>query len=152
MSQLVENSEWDFDEFTDDHFRTWSVHKRKYCIGEHCALHNPSDHPLKDARIALRGRSPFSMKPTGFAERICEHGIGHSDPDSVAFYDSIGEEGTGVHGCDGCCTGNYDAVQSSQRPRDSKGWGPHEHHFEYFDDENGHSGSFCECGEPDPTY
>lgn len=89
--------------FTDDSGRVWTVHDVETCAGSNCALHNPSDHPLKDAKIILRSWSPFSSKPHGFAERFCEHGIGHSDPDSVKFYDSIEHYGTGVHGCDGCC-------------------------------------------------
>ncbi len=31
-------------------------------------------------------------------ERTCAHGIGHPDPDSLAW---LGCEG--IHGCDGCC-------------------------------------------------
>lgn len=96
------------EEFTDQVTGTvWNVHESSTCEGGHCAIHNPSDHPLKDAPIHLRGPNPFSMKPTGFIERMCEHGVGHSDPDSVAFYNSIGQTGTGIHGCDGCCTGRY---------------------------------------------
>ncbi len=41
-------------------------------------------------------------------ERICEHGIGHPDPDHMAYMrmthrEEIVEE-QGVHGCDGCCS------------------------------------------------
>ncbi len=40
-------------------------------------------------------------------ERICTHGIGHPDPDSVKYMESIsmpGAKGTwSSHGCDGCC-------------------------------------------------
>lgn len=149
MSTLRRRKTWNQEKFTDDANEVWWVHKREICAGSHCALHNPSDHPLKDAPLVLRHASPFSFKPHGFAERFCEHGIGHSDPDSVAFYSQQGDDSTGIHGCDGCCSGSYEMLNP---PRDNKGWGTHEHHFEYFDDENGHSGSFCECGEPDPTY
>jgi hypothetical protein len=34
-------------------------------------------------------------------ERICEHGIGHPDPDDRRI--RTGED-MGDHGCDGCCT------------------------------------------------
>lgn len=33
----------------------------------------------------------------------------------------------------------------------SQGWGPHEHKFVWADDNNGHSGSFCSCGEEEPA-
>lgn len=91
------------EKFVDANGSIWGVHTRETCDGSYCAIHNPSDHPLNNAPIALRGNDPFSLKPYGFAERICTHGVGHSDPDSVNFYDSIGQYGTGVHGCDGCC-------------------------------------------------
>ena len=111
MAKIRQRKTWTHDRFTDDAGVEWNVHKRTLCKGSHCALHNPSVHPLNKARIVLRHGSPFSFKPHGFAERICEHGIGHSDPDSVAFYDSIGEEGHDVHGCDGCCfEGGYEKL------------------------------------------
>lgn len=113
MSKLLHNKRWSYERFTDDHFKVWKVHKREICAGSNCAIHNPSDHTLNKARIVLRSWSPFSFKPHGFVERICEHGIGHSDPDSVAFYTSIGQEGHGMHGCDGCCSGTYEEIQRS---------------------------------------
>lgn len=64
--------------------------------------------------MVLRHGSPFSMKPHGFVERFCDHGIGHSDPDSVAFFSKNGLHGTGVHGCDGCCSGRYEELQRPQ--------------------------------------
>jgi hypothetical protein len=40
-------------------------------------------------------------------ERICPHGIGHPDPDHMAWYRrTYGTESAyyeGIHGCDGCC-------------------------------------------------
>jgi len=106
MAKLRHDKRWKNDIFVDDSGCKWEVHKRTVCEGSHCAIHNPSDHPLKDARIVLRHGSPFSFKPHGFAERICEHGMAHSDPDSVAFYDSIGDTGHGMHGCcvEVCCS------------------------------------------------
>lgn len=178
MSKLTRRKTWSQEKFTDDADVIWWVHKREVCEGTYCAIHNPSEHPLKDAPIVLRHASPFSFKPHGFVERMCEHGIGHSDPDSVAFYTRNGNKGHGMHGCDGCCWNDnpvYDEFgyvlcacdgqtllqvhvergkglchDVDEKPRDNKGWGPHEHSFEYFDDENGHSGSFCSCGEEEP--
>lgn len=72
------------------------VHPREACIGRHCVLHNPSDHHMRSWPIQMRG--------TGLMERFCEHGIGHPDPDSVAYFtEELGLDGFGVHGCDGCC-------------------------------------------------
>ena len=35
-------------------------------------------------------------------ERLCPHGVGHPDPDDVAFNKTIKRD-VSVHGCDGCC-------------------------------------------------
>ena len=99
MAKLIENSRWSYDRFTDDSNVVWKVHKRSICAGDFCTIHNPSNHPLKDAEIAIRSDA-FKR---GLVERFCEHGIGHSDPDSVAFFAKQGANGMGVHGCDGCC-------------------------------------------------
>lgn len=72
------------------------VHKREGCVLP-CPFHGPSDHPLKDAPMCLR------MDKSGLVERICEHGVGHDDPDSVAYLQKHGNMWAGVHGCDGCC-------------------------------------------------
>jgi hypothetical protein len=40
-------------------------------------------------------------------ERICPHGVGHPDPDHLAFveerYGTDEASVESVHGCDGCC-------------------------------------------------
>ena len=42
-------------------------------------------------------------------ERICKHGVGHPDPDDLAFKKRIAEKfgrdsyDEGIHGCCGCC-------------------------------------------------
>lgn len=46
-------------------------------------------------------------------ERVCDHGIGHPDPDHIKHVTRIARyasvpvdvDGIGVHGCDGCCQG-----------------------------------------------
>jgi hypothetical protein len=68
----------------------FGVHAAGTCFGEFCPIHNVSDHPLKDA--PQRWRSDYRL------ERVCEHGIGHPDPDD---YKSRAIKS--VHGCDGCC-------------------------------------------------
>lgn len=66
-----------------------------------CSIHNPSDHPLRDAPT-------FWRSDRGIMERICPHGIGHPDPDGIAFIRATRGDGDawaeGVHGCDGCCS------------------------------------------------
>lgn len=106
--KLQQNKNWSYDRFTDDADVVWKVHKAAVCDGENCAIHNPSDHPLKDAKIMIRSDA-FKH---GLAERFCKHGVGHSDPDSVAFYSRQGTHGMGVHGCDGCCRETYEEIQN----------------------------------------
>lgn len=73
---------------------TWhNVHPRSACAGEKCVVHNPSNHRMVHWRRHLR--------ETGLVERLCEHGIGHPDPDSVAFFKRHGID-LSIHGCDGC--------------------------------------------------
>lgn len=76
------------------------VHNRDRCEGEHCVIHNPSDHSMRDFPTHWRADRQLM-------ERICPHGIGHPDPDSIAFIRRMdGEKRAGiesVHGCDGCC-------------------------------------------------
>ena len=73
------------------------VHDRKECDGGFCAIHNPSNHALKDCPTHWRTDRQIM-------ERLCEHGVGHPDPDSLAFMLRNGaSKYVGVHGCDGCC-------------------------------------------------
>ena len=80
------------------------THLPQDCADHPCAIHNtPSDHPLKDAKLNWRGDKAV-------LERICEHGIGHDDIDAVNWHRSLNTgdwRGKGIHGCDGCCFGNY---------------------------------------------
>lgn len=78
------------------------VHDKMRCKGEHCVIHNPSDHKMKDWPTHWRDDRKLM-------ERICPHGIGHPDPDDIAFKrDLLGPkfaETESIHGCDGCCSG-----------------------------------------------
>lgn len=112
--KLLQNKRWSYDRLTDDSGTVWKIHKAAQCEGDFCAIHNPSDHPLKAAKLAMR-TDPFKY---GFVERFCEHGIGHSDPDSTAYFARIGAAGMGVHGCDGCCTARYEETQGLQTQHD----------------------------------
>lgn len=73
------------------------THSQGKCAGEWCVIHNPSDHPLRDAEMVFR------MDRMALVERLCVHGVGHPDPDSVAYFEVQGVDGMGVHGCHGCC-------------------------------------------------
>lgn len=73
------------------------VHSAGVCESP-CPLHSPSDHALNSAPLHWRSdRRIF--------ERICSHGIGHPDPDSMAYARAYGSVDDGTHGCDGCCVG-----------------------------------------------
>lgn len=78
------------------------VHSGAVCYGEFCSIHNPSMHPLREAPLNWRS-------DTRVMERICEHGVGHPDPDDANYRMATqGKryEGT-IHGCDGCCVNNF---------------------------------------------
>ena len=76
--------------------RLINVHPETACAGRHCVIHNPSDHPLRDAPKIWRADKQVM-------ERQCPHGIGHDDPDDYAYRRSVDPNATSVHGCDGCC-------------------------------------------------
>ena len=85
------------------------VHDASLCEGEHCCYHNPSDHHMVDWTLHVRldrlAWSKTEDRPVGvLTERICPHGIGHPDPDSLAWLIANGaSEYEGIHGCDSCC-------------------------------------------------
>jgi hypothetical protein len=73
------------------------VHLKKHCRGRPCPIHNPSDHSMRGFRTHFR-TDRYLM------ERICPHGVGHPDPDDLAFQKkAMPDRASGVHGCDGCC-------------------------------------------------
>lgn len=81
--------------------QTLKVHdKSQDCLDNHCCIHNPSNHKLKDAPTHWR-------IDRGLMERMCEHGCGHPDVDAIAFLVRLkGAEHAkweSVHGCCGCC-------------------------------------------------
>lgn len=83
------------------------VHSRKDCKGRYCVIHNPSKHKMRAWPTHWRG-------DRGLMERICPHGIGHPDPDDLAFKRDVLHKDAkwmhyeAVHGCDGCCCGEED--------------------------------------------
>lgn len=83
------------------------VHAAGTCVGAFCCIHDPSNHSLKNAPRNWRG-------DRNLMERICEHGVGHPDPDDLAYHrlidgspDADDESwARGVHGCchERCCS------------------------------------------------
>jgi hypothetical protein len=78
------------------------VHNRDDCIGRPCVIHEPSDHHMAGWPTNFRTGGPLDIKGPHM-ERVCPHGVGHPDPDDLAFWKSRGQD-YGVHGCCGCCT------------------------------------------------
>lgn len=80
--------------------RLRGVHPREQCEGRGipCCIHEPSDHHMRTWPMNWRS-------DTGVMERTCPHGVGHPDPDHMAYVRSLnaGLEWQGVHGCDLCC-------------------------------------------------
>ena len=75
------------------------THGPDVCTGRGCAIHNhPSHHRLARAPLYWR-------EDGGKLERVCEHGVGHDDYDSVQYLLSVDPSFISGHGCDGCCGG-----------------------------------------------
>lgn len=74
-----------------------NVHGRWACSKQNaCAYHKPSDHHM-------RTWYPHWRNDRGILERICEHGIGHPDPDQFEYWEQTDQKFQSVHGCCGCC-------------------------------------------------
>ena len=85
------------EEYTTGTGQKIRVHSKEDCLGDYCCIHNPSDHHMKDWPTHWR-------EDRGLMERICEHKVGHPDPDDVAYQMSKGaNKAITVHGCCGCC-------------------------------------------------
>ena len=74
------------------------VHGPRACAGQTwgCWIHQPLPHALSEAPVRWR-------EDKSTAERICPHGIGHPDPQDVAYNRNVLGRDVTVHGCDGCC-------------------------------------------------
>ncbi len=77
------------------HFIMAHVHDADSCEAP-CVIHTPSDHHMRDWDLAFFNST---------LDRVCPHGYGHPDPDSVEFARKHHPEQTfepHTH-CDGCC-------------------------------------------------
>jgi hypothetical protein len=77
------------------------VHDERGCEGDHCVVHNPSPHPLSTWSL-------WWQQDRKMFERICQHGVGHPDPDQYAYWAEtlppLELRAKFVHDCCGCCT------------------------------------------------
>lgn len=80
------------------------THSATLCEGQPCVVHNPSKHHM--ANWPMNWREDRYMM-----ERLCEHGVGHPDPDHIWFirnkYGVDMASTESVHGCDGCCASGH---------------------------------------------
>ena len=73
-----------------------AVHQMNETCRKACTVHNPSHHHMRYWPLNWRAdRHIF--------ERMCDHGIGHPDPDQFPYWDATDQGFEKVHGCDGCC-------------------------------------------------
>lgn len=107
-----------FDLIALDSGQKMRVHSGRSCLDVNgCAVHNPSDHPLK--RFPLHWRWDKRI-----FERICECGVGHPDPDSLRYEMLMnGFEAAAtlsVHGdmCY-CCRYAYDFLREEAMAKDN---------------------------------
>jgi hypothetical protein len=86
------------------HNGTWMrTHGISVCFGKNCCIHNPSNHPLKDAPL-------YWLRDLGLMFRMCEHDSIHPDPDALDFHQMLAFIGRadfydGYHPCcdSHCC-------------------------------------------------
>lgn len=81
--------------------RFTNIHRTSSCAGENCIVHTPSDC------VANREDWAYVFRTDGRIERMCNHGIGHPDPDQARFLLTANADIYGewiwIHACDGCC-------------------------------------------------
>lgn len=73
-----------------------NVHSARLCEGWACVIHRPTPHHMAEWPLHWRD-------DRGIFERICEHGIGHPDPDQFDYWYATDQTAQGIHGCDGDC-------------------------------------------------
>jgi hypothetical protein len=83
-------------EWTDDFGNiVFGVHEDDQCAGDYCTIHKNSDHRMRDFKQLWRD-------DRAIMERVCEHDVGHPDPDDIKLHGE-NAKAEAVHGCDGCC-------------------------------------------------
>lgn len=76
-----------------------AVHDEADCAQDSvCVMHRPSRHGLSSWPLLWR-------EDRKIVERLCNHGVGHPDPDQWPYWGRAGRMYEQVHGCDGCCVG-----------------------------------------------
>lgn len=77
-----------------------ATHPADRCQGQPCCVHNPSDHPLRQAPMEWMAEQRLMI-------RTCAHGLNHPDPDHLSWLRTTGAHSAAdvqtVHRCDGCC-------------------------------------------------
>lgn len=72
----------------------WLIcHEKEDCLDQVCSLHNRTPHHMRTWRQMWR-------EDVYLMERVCEHSVGHPDPDDYTILYGGAKE---THGCDGCC-------------------------------------------------
>lgn len=66
------------------------------CRTHGCVIHNPSPE-------AVAIGPTYWRDDRNMMERICEHGVGHPDPDAQAWRERTFGSRDDLHSCDGCC-------------------------------------------------
>ncbi len=94
------------EQYKDGTGRVIFVHDKANCKGPYCCIHNPSSHHM-------RGWPTLWRDDRYLMERVCPHGIGHPDPDHLAYLPTNVAYTEGVHGCDGCCIERDKTVATS---------------------------------------
>lgn len=94
MTKVGNREEW-----VVDRVRLTNVHPEGTCAGEHCVLHNPSNHSMREWEMTAGYVAGYVMM-----YRVCEHGALHNDPDSQAFVENALDVYLSAPAdCDGCC-------------------------------------------------
>ncbi len=90
-------------QYTDSLGHTYFTHANSQCRGEHCVVHNPSNHHM-------RTWPTFMDRDEGYlVKRLCSHNLYHPDPDSLSFFQrgTTGWRTIATHRCDSCCNPPY---------------------------------------------
>lgn len=76
--------------------RLLNIHDPSHCEGRGCPIHHHSGHRMGNWTTNWRA-------DLGVMERLCDHGVGHPDPDDAANRKRVTGFSVDYHGCDGCC-------------------------------------------------